>query len=118
MATAEDFLNDRYADLLDREIMLELYKLRGSKLSSEEIQNLCGAKSLYAGKEKKYSIRSIESHLQALKERGDVETATKAEKVGRPRKLFAITNKCLKELETYIRTPRLSAGYAMGGRKD
>jgi predicted ArsR family transcriptional regulator len=118
MSRPEDFINWKYQDPINREIMLILHGLRGSKLTSAEIQELCKVSHLYASEERKYSIRSIEGWLQLLVKNGDVdEESSSTKQRGRPRKLFSISNKCKGELEEYVKKPIQAQMYRMGATK-
>jgi hypothetical protein len=106
MVTVKDALQHRYSSPLAREIVAYLYIFRKSKISSESILNLCETTHLRGGKNVRYTIRSIETCLHQLAERGDVlEISDTSGKAGRPCKFYAISEACVKVLEDYL-TPK------------
>lgn len=109
LASPEDCINRRFTHLLDREIILMLYRLRNNKLSSTDIQRICRVKHLYGGEDKPYAIRSVEGRLASLVSKGDVIKANEdmPVKSARPKYLYSISNNCKEEIETYVKTPAM-----------
>lgn len=98
MVAPVDYINFRYSNALDREIMLILNNLK-DRLSSSEIMGFC---SLTHHGGKRYGIRAIESRLKILAEKGSLNIEKKPTGgVGAPTKIYCIGKKFKKEYEDY-----------------
>jgi len=116
LALPEDYINRTFQHPLDREIVLLLYNLRDSKLSSREIQPLCITKHFFAEGERRYGLRHVEERLKNLATKGDISRREEIipKKRGRRRYLFSISDNCKNEIESYVKTPKLKSAYRIG----